>query len=120
MKKIEKIKKTRKSLQASAGSKQTSFLPEPEFNPVVPRKDTLAYKALSLMLKGKRISHPDFQGVTNSWRLAAYIDALNKLGWPVLTIDVTHETSERRVSISLYFLDKGIIDKFKKLSGGAK
>lgn len=117
---MKKNNKTRKCRQALTRShKQLSFLPEVDFSPGLPSKKTLAWRALLLMLKGKKISHLDFQGETNSWRLAAYIDILKKMGWPIMSIDIMHNTSGRCVPISLYFLEKEIIEKFKKLSGGA-
>lgn len=46
-------KKTRASRQALTGSKQISFLPESDFNPKLPSKNTLAYRALlTVFVKG--------------------------------------------------------------------
>jgi hypothetical protein len=64
----------------------TLFEPAP-FSPVWPSPATLTARALDLLLTGKRVTHPDFQAATRSWRLAACIDVLRKLGWPVLTFD---------------------------------
>lgn len=113
-------KKTRCRLQASNGSKQISFLPEPDFNLILPSKNTLAYRALSMMLQGKKISHPNFQDETSSWRLAAHIHVLKKLGWPVQTIEVIHNAAVKPKSrhICRYFLSHNVIEKFKR-NGGA-
>jgi hypothetical protein len=114
------MKKTRKYRQASSGFKQISFLPEPEFNPKLPSKNTLAFQALNLMLHGKKISHPDFENDTSSWRLAAHIHCLNKLGWPIQTIDVKHLTLKMPKTrfIHRYFLNKKFIQKYRNFCGG--
>lgn len=113
--------KTRASRQASTGSnKQLTILPKPDFNPEWPRKNTLAYHALLLMLQGKKISHPDFDQVTGSWRLAAHILILKKLGWPINDEFIEHSNSvgSKECKISLYFIDKHIAAKVK-VRGGA-
>lgn len=114
------MKKTRYRRQASNGSKQMSFLPEPDFNPKLPSKNTLTFKTLYLLLRGKKISHLDFQDETGSWRLAAYVDKLNKLGWPIETNNVAHLSNigPKKRQISQYFLSKKIIQKIKKGGGG--
>ena len=111
---MSKIGKTQNRLQARAGSQQLSFLPEPDFNPELPPKNTLTFCALSLLLQNKEITHLDFQLITSSWRLAAYICELKKLGWPVLADEVTHAVSNDPTarSICRYSLDKKIIKKF--------
>jgi hypothetical protein len=99
--------------------KQMSFLPEPDFNPKFPSRSTLASRALYMMLEGKKISHPDFEGSTSSWRLAAHIYNLNKLGWNVQTIEVDHYTENKPKSrrICLYFLSYEHLKKLKKIAG---
>jgi len=74
------------SRQASSGFEQTSFLPEPEFNPTWPNPSTLPGKALTRMLKGERLTQPSFG--LHCWRLAAYIKELDYLGWPIEAMDV--------------------------------
>lgn len=64
--------------------RQMSFLPEPKYQPRYPIQGTMAAKALRLMLTGAKVAHPDFEAVTGSWRLAAHIYVLKKLGWPVM------------------------------------
>ncbi len=110
---------TRHSRQALNGSKQCSMLPEPNFNPKLPEKDTLEYRALILMLQGKKISHRDFDNITNSWRLAAYILKLKKLGWSIEdenVINFSLKQSKIRY-IKKYFLSSGIIAKFYEMGG---
>ena len=62
---------------------QMSFLPEPPYNPRWPKENTLAEKALQVLLTGKKVSHPQFEVLTGSWRLAAHIYTLKRLGWPI-------------------------------------
>lgn len=112
------MKKTRNSRQAFSGSEQMSFLPEPDFNPKLPSKNTLAYKALSMMLRGKRITHRNFDANTCSWRLAAYIEILkNDLDWPVCVEKVVHYPvrKPKKRYISRYFLAPSVIKKAKKM-----
>ena len=115
------IKKTRYRRQAYNGAKQISFLPKPEFNPKIPRKNTLPWIALSIMLQGKKTTHRSFDDKTESWRLAAVIHKLRKdFGWVIEEEDVSQHTKKkpRRRTISRYFLAPNIIRKFKE-NGGA-
>lgn len=110
---MRKTKLTRHTLAGDNGSEQISFLPEPDYNPKLPPKNTLAYRALILMLQGKSISHPDFEDKTDSWRLAAHIHILNKLGWRVKTVQATHNARKKSVTrhICRYFLSPMFIQK---------
>ena len=78
--------KNPESGQASSGFKQYSFFPDPEFNPIFPSTQSLAYQALSRMLKGERLTQPRFD--LHCWRLAAYIKDLDYLNWPIEKADV--------------------------------
>ena len=78
--------KNPESRQASSGPNQYSFLPEPEFNPIFPSPQSLAYRALSRMLQGERLTQPRFG--THCWRLAAYIKDLDYMNWPIERADV--------------------------------
>lgn len=114
------MRKTRKRLQASTGSQQLSMLPEPDYNPEWPNKNTNTYQALWLMLQGREITSLDFQDETSSQRLAVHIDILyNDLGWPVLREDVPVqlENKPKTRSFRKYFFDKKFIKKIKKISG---
>ncbi|MDD4888083.1 MAG: hypothetical protein PHO64_14405 [Thiomonas sp.] len=60
-------------------------------------------RALDMLLGGERVTHPDFQTATRSWRLAACIDVLRKLAWPVLTFDENGQPiTGRRRAIAAY------------------
>lgn len=74
--------------------KQLSFLPEPEFSPQAPPPATLASKLLRRFLSGESLTHRDFEDVTASWRLAAYVHDLRERGWPVETEEIPAPSSE--------------------------
>jgi hypothetical protein len=98
--------------------KQISFFPESGRLPKLPARNTLAFQALLLLLKGKKISHPDFEDKTASWRLAAHIHTLTKLGWPVQVVDVKHYTTKKPKNrrISQYFLSHDVVEKLKEVT----
>ena len=80
--------KTPDSHQASSGvhGEQLFLIEPPSFSPTYPNPSTLAGQALARMLKGERLTQPRF-GLTH-WRLAAYINELKNMGWPINAIDV--------------------------------
>jgi hypothetical protein len=52
---------------------------------------------LEILLTGQTLTSPQFQGLTQSWRLAACVDRLSKRhGWPVLANEVNAPTLRRR------------------------
>lgn len=110
---MTEISKTRDRLQATSGSKQMSLLPEPNFKPKLPPKGTLAHRALLMMLQGRKISHPHFQDKTSSWRLAAHVYILKKLGWPIEAIEIPFriENKPKGCRICRYFLSPDVIQK---------
>ena len=79
---------------AGAHGEQLSFLPHPLFCPTWPKKNTLAEKALGMLMDGQQIDHPAFQGSTRSWRLGAVIFTLRTLGWPIVTIEIASPTKQ--------------------------
>jgi hypothetical protein len=89
-----------------AYGEQLSFLPPPPFCPTWPSRNTLADRALAMLMDGRMINHPEFEDSTQSWRLGAVIFTLRTLGWPVETIYKPSPTVDRpdRV-IALYRLD---------------
>lgn len=98
--------------QAKPVFKQTSFLPDVEFNPIYPKSHTLPHRCLSMLLNGQSFTHPEFQAITGSWRLSAVIFTLKGLGWDIDSQDNAAPSKDcpSRV-ISRYFLsDKTIAD----------
>lgn len=114
---------TRSSRQAYNGSKrmeQFVLLPEPNFNPKVPSKNTLSYDAISLMLQGKDISHRNFDKVTSSYRLAAVINDLKKDGWIIESYWFTQrirKNRKRKTRYKRYYLKDKYINLFFKNGG---
>ena len=98
------------SSQASSGFKQTSFLPETDFNPIYPTPNTLPARCLSMMLNAQTFTHPEFEQITGSWRLSAVIFTLKGLGWPVESIELPAPTPEcAQRAISRYYLPPKVI-----------
>jgi hypothetical protein len=84
--------------QASSGvvGEQLTLIDPPPFSPKYPSRTTLAGEALALLLAGYPLTHPQFEGITNSWRLSEPIRALrHDFGWPVETIEIPAPTAER-------------------------
>lgn len=93
--------------------KQISFFPEPKYNPKYPADGTLAFKALTLMLGGARLSHPQFEAHTGSWRLAAHVYNLKKLGWPVRVDDMEfgeEDENQRQRHFGIYYLPEELLE----------
>lgn len=69
-----------------------------------------------MMLQGRRISHPHFQDRTSSWRLAAHVHILKKLGWPVKTVKVAFRTEKKPTCrrIYRYFFSSDVIKQLEK------
>ncbi len=85
--------------------KQLSFLPPAALAPTWPTRGTLADVALRLMLDGQRLTHPEFERRTGSWRLAAMVFELRALGWPVEVDHVPAPTAEAPArTIARYYL----------------
>ena len=102
-------------------AKQLSFLPEPQYNPKYPPQASLTNKALRLMLNGSRLTHPQFEALTGSWRLAGYIHTLKKLEWPVHTEHVSipgNEEGDRNRSIVVYFLPEDLLEFMQGVQKG--
>lgn len=72
-----------------------------------PKQGTLAYRCLAILLTGERMTHPGFEGMTGSWRLAAYVELLHRLGWPVRSDKIKLEGRKR--PISLYWMPAQVI-----------
>jgi hypothetical protein len=101
--------------------KQMSFLPEPLYNPKYPPEASLTNKALRLMLTGARVTHPQFEALTGSWRLAGYIHTLKKLEWPVHTEHISipgNEEGDRNRSIVVYYLPDDLLEFMQGVQKG--
>jgi hypothetical protein len=89
--------------QGGEFAEQGTLFEPPTFSPVWPSPATLPARALDILLSGERVTHPDFQAATRSWRLSASIDVLRKLGWPILTFEESGQPiTGRRRAIAAY------------------
>ena len=61
---------------------QLTFLPAPEWNPIMPEFGTNAYLAL-VDLTQTPLTQPDWLAMGRGWRLAAAFKDLDYLGWPL-------------------------------------
>ena len=64
-------------------SEQLSFLEPVPLNPRMPSPHTLPARALAHLLTGQALTQRQF--LADSWRLAAAVHELARMGWPVLT-----------------------------------
>ena len=78
-----------------APGEQLSLLPECELAPVMPRPGTLACKLLAMLSRGARLTHPEFEVLTGSWRLSAVVFELALLGWQIESVRVNAPTVDR-------------------------
>lgn len=90
---------------AGALGEQLSFIDPPPFCPVLPKRNSLARRALKMFLDGRVFDHPDFIEGCGSWRLAAVVFDLRKRGWPIDTIEIPAPSEEHPGrTIALYRL----------------
>lgn len=68
---------------ARTDPRQLSLLAELELAPQRPNPGTLSDALLRMLAQGDRLTHPEFEVRTGSWRLAAVAFELGLLGWPV-------------------------------------
>jgi hypothetical protein len=105
---------------AGALGEQLTFLDPPEFSPGLPKRATLADMLLMEFLKGESFIHPEWQDITHSWRLAATVQALKDLDWPVQALPVLAPTERKPDrTIARYRLPQDAIDKGRELLRGA-
>jgi hypothetical protein len=77
------------------GIGQGELFEPPPFSPTYPNPSSLEGRALSMLLAGMEIEHPDFERATGSWRLGAYIEMLRDKNWPVETLPIYRPIPER-------------------------
>ena len=81
---------------------QLSFLPPLPFCPTWPNKNTNEDRALMPLLDGRLVDTLDFQDDTGSWRLAAVVRELVKMGWPISSTPTSAPTARnpnRRIAV---------------------
>ena len=95
---------------------QLTFLDPPEFSPGLPTRATLADLLLTHLLNGESYTHPEWEELTMSWRLAATVQDLKDLGWPVLSLPVMAPTQRKPDrEISRYSFSADTIAKGREL-----
>ena len=87
----------RRRAKAGAGEtgEQFALLPEPPFSPTWPHSGTQASRCLETLLQGHAMTHPGWEAVSLSWRLAAVVCELRDLGWPIESREISAPTPER-------------------------
>lgn len=89
------MKKAPTTFQADGAlGEQLSFIDPAPFSPTLPSRATLADKLLDRLLAGESLTHPAWQKVTHSWRLAASVQVLRNCGWPVETLPIAAPTPQ--------------------------
>ena len=72
------------SAKAIRVNEQTELFATYPFSPRYPTASSLEGKALSVLVSGKTLTHPQFMKLSDSWRLAIYIGKLiHELGWSI-------------------------------------
>ena len=91
----------RKNRRPPRGDGQLELLPPAPFAPVWPQAGTLAARCLEILLTGARLTHPRFEALSFSWRLAAVVCALRDLGWEIESVEIaapTPQHPDRRIA----------------------
>lgn len=80
--------------KAGAGEtgQQLTLLPEPPFSPTWPQSSTLAFRCRDIFMRGASLTHPQFEAISFSWRLAAIVCTLRDLGWPIQSAEISAPT----------------------------
>jgi hypothetical protein len=94
-----RLPKTEKTSAPSKAqfTEQGRLFEAPLLEPSWPNPGTLDRICLEMLLSGQCLTHPSFQAVTQSWRLAAFIERLVKLHrWPIERRDIPHPLKKRR------------------------
>lgn len=97
------MKKAPNRANSTGAFEQLSFLPTPEFCPILPTHGTKAAKALEDLMNGE-ITQLDWipPNSFKGWRLAAAIKELDYFGWQPKSILITRG---QHAGIALYSLD---------------
>lgn len=76
----------------------------------------LSGRTLLRLLQRQKITHRDFQNISASYRLSAWIHELKKLGWPISDRWEKGQTSDpagRIARFKRYWLDTGLFKEIK-------
>ena len=78
-------------------SEQLSFLPSPEFSPLLPPHGSAAEQCLYDLLE-RDLTQPDWLAAGHGWRLAAAVKEFDYLGWEPQSIRVHHPARRRPIA----------------------
>jgi hypothetical protein len=100
---------------------QLELLDPPPFSPGLPKPATLPDLLLRRLLEGESFTHPEWEAKSYSWRLAASVQHLKDLDWPVQSLPEPAPTRQcpDRV-ISRYRLPQAAIEAGRQLLRGAR
>lgn len=76
---------------------QLSFLPAPEFCPILPPRGSAAEQALN-DLSERDLTQVDWLESGNGWRLAAAVKELDYLGWEPDSVRVKYAGCKRKIA----------------------
>jgi hypothetical protein len=100
----------RRKAGAGTTGTQLTLLPEPPFCPTWPHLGTQASRCLDRLMQGHAMTHPGWEAVSLSWRLAAVVCELRDLGWPIDSEEISAPTPEcPDRTIARYRLPQNII-----------
>lgn len=81
--------------------RQMTLIDSPPLVPTMP-PEGLAMRCLRVLLSGRSLDCESFYRTTGSMRLAAYIEVLHRLGWPILT---DYENRGQSRNLAVYSID---------------
>ena len=85
----------------TAKLQQETLFPELAPTPLQPSPNTLASCLLALFKAGHALTHPEFEAISGSWRLAAVVLELKQLNWRIADCRIGHTRVKR------YWLEAG-------------
>jgi hypothetical protein len=98
-------------------AEQLSFLPTPEFSPLLPPRGSAAEKALEDLLAHEHLTQIDWLKSGKGWRLSAAVKVLGYLGWKPESTRI--KVDGWGVKVARYSLPPKATQAAFKLRGGA-
>lgn len=95
--------------------RQLTLIGSPPLVPTMP-PEGLTMRCLRVLLSGRSLDCESFYRATGSMRLAAYIEVLHRLGWPILT---DYENRGPSRNLAVYALDLESLAEVRSLLNAA-